>query len=112
MKRVTILRGQTARTYKPDRGFGYLPDAISAFIQQYKFVDFPEAKTILPPNINTAPPPAIFKHGRLDINGRTIVIDEVQVFQLGLIITAQASTTDTDIIAEELTEWAIQRFQL
>ena len=112
MKHVTILRGQTARTYKPDRGFGYLPDAIDAFVERFRFVDFPEAKNVLPPNVNAAAPPAIFKHGKLDISGRTIVIDEVQVFQLGLLITAPTSTIDTDIIAETITEWAVQRFNL
>jgi hypothetical protein len=112
MKRVSILRGQTVRTYKADHGFGYLPDAVSGFVEQYRFVSYPEVKDILPPDLNTASPPAIFKHGKLAIDQRTVVIDEVQVFQLGLLITAQASTDDTDFIAEDITRWIANRFGL
>jgi hypothetical protein len=113
MKRVSIVRGQTLTTFKPNHGFGYLPDAINAFVDQYKFVASPEPKTILPPDLNTVAPPAIFKHGKLQVGERIIVIDEVQVYQLGLIVTAQQRPTiDTDLIAEEITKWAARRFDL
>lgn len=94
-------------TFRPSQGFGYLPDAISKFAEEFNFVGVPDVKTMLPTAQNPIGSPAIFQHGKLELSNRTIVVDELQVYQYGFIVSARTSTHDTDQIAEQIMLWAL-----
>jgi len=113
MRVTSIIRGQTVKAVKPSAPFGYFPDAIKALADQYKFVVIPTDLTHLFPADSTKPaPPAIFRHGKLEAQGRTIIIDELQVFQNGIILSTPSSTSDSDLASENVLAWAQSHFDI
>jgi hypothetical protein len=113
MKLISIIKGSTVKAAKPSAPFGYLPDVIAAVAEHYRFVEFPtELSKIIPHGDTQAESPAVFRHGKVYIEGRPLVIDELQIFQNGTIASTPGNTTDSDLITEEVFRWASEHFQL
>jgi hypothetical protein len=112
MKRTSVLQAQTVRAIniQPSGWFGYLPEAIKAFAEQYKFVKFPTTPLeMLPVETNQ---PISFRQGKVDLDSRSIIISELQVFTGGIIAFTQTNTTDCDLVADHVLEWAKSYFKL
>ena len=113
MKVTSIIKGITINAVRPSAPFGYLPEVIAAVAERYKFVETPtDISKLIAHGDTQAESPAIFLHGKLDIGDRTLLIDELQVFQNGTIVSTPSSTTDSDLITEDIVLWAGERFTL
>ncbi len=113
MKLVSIIKGTTVRAARLSKPLGYLPDLIDAVVEQYKFKEYPTDISKLIPHGNlNAESPAIFRHGKLTEDSRSLFIDELQVFQNGTIVSTPSNTTDADFITEKVFRWAGKRFEL
>ena len=113
MKLISILKGSTINAAKPSAPFGYLPEVIAAVTEHYKFVEFPtDFSKLISHGDTQAESPAVFRHGKVDIGDRSLVIDELQIFQNGTIVSMPNNTTDSDVVTESLLRWANDRFHL
>jgi hypothetical protein len=81
----------------------YYPDLISKIKDRYQFVIVPKNEYLVP---SDPPKGAEFKIGRLDVDGRTIVINVLTVFSDGLVVDTATSTDDADLFLTDLIEWA------
>lgn len=107
MKVTSILRGSTIKAAKPSAPWGYLPELILTIADHYKFVEHPtDISQLIPHGDAQAPAPAIFRHGKVEIDGRSLIIDELQVFQNGTIVATPGDTTDSDAITDDIFRWA------
>ena len=61
----------------------YYPDLISKIKDRYQFVIVPKNEDLVP---SDPPKGAEFKIGRLNVDGRTIVINVLTVFSDGLVV--------------------------
>lgn len=110
MKLVEVRLAQSVKAVIPNRGFGYLPDAIKAMVNRYKFIEFPtEPHQLFPADPNGS---INFRHGRIDLNGRTIVIGWLQLFQTGISISTETNTSDSDLVLNDLLQWAESNFNI
>jgi hypothetical protein len=113
MKLISILKGVTVKAAKPNKPFGYLPDMLGAVTEHFAFVERPTDMSKLIPHGNVQPElPAIFRHGKVEIEGRSLIIEELQIFQSGILVTTPNNTNDSDLIADYVFLWAFERFQL
>lgn len=110
MKLISVPLAQTIKAVRANRGFGYLPDAVSAVVERYKFVEFPtQPHEFLPADPNQ---PISFRHGKIEVEGRTVVIAQLQVYQMGLVVHTDTTTTDSDRIADDILDWASSHFEI
>jgi hypothetical protein len=113
MKLVSILKGSTVKAAKPSAPFGYLPEVIAAVAERYKFAEIPtDISKLIPHGDAQAESPATFRHGKVDIGDRSLLIEELQVFQNGTVVSMPSSTTDSDLVTEDIFRWASERFKL
>ena len=113
MNLISIIKGTTIEAAKPNKPFGYLPEAIQVVVKHFGFLEFPtEFSKLLPHGATDAESPAIFRHGTVNINNRDLVIDELQVFQNGIIVSTPNNTTDSDLITDYIFKWAGDHFGL
>jgi hypothetical protein len=110
VKLISVPLAQTIKAVRANRGFGYLPDAVSAVVERYKFVGFPtRPHEFLPADPNE---PISFTHGKIEIEGRRVVIAQLQVYQTGFVVHTDTNTTDSDRIADDILDWAGSRFEV
>jgi len=110
MKLIQVILAQSIAAVTPNHGFGYLPDALSAVLGRYKFVDFPsQPHQFFPADSND---PINFRHGKIEIGGKTIVIAWLQIFQSGVAISTDSDTKDSDLVLDDVLDWAASRFNL
>ncbi len=81
----------------------YYPDLIPKIKERYQFVISPKNEDLLP---SDPPKGAEFKIGKLDIEGRTIVVNVLSVFSDGIVIDTTTSTDDADAVLSDLIDWA------
>jgi hypothetical protein len=113
MKLISILKGTTINASKPSAAFGYLPEVIAEVATRYHFVEFPTDISQLIAHGTLEPEsPAVFRHGKTNIGDRLLLIDELQVYANGTVVSTQGPTTDSDIITEQLVIWASERYNL
>jgi len=110
MKVVSILAAQAFRIFRPFGTFGYLPDAVKKTVDKFQFVDYPKETFQLFPSDTTQPIP--FRHGRVVINDRVIVIDWLQIYVGGIQVTTQTNTTDALTALDYIADWGIREFGL
>jgi hypothetical protein len=81
----------------------YYPDLIPKIKQRYQFAVIPKVEDLVP-----ADPPkgAEFKIGKLEVHGRTIVVNVLTVFADGVVVDTSTSTDDADTFMSDLIEWA------
>jgi len=110
VKIISVTLAQTLKAVRPSHGFGYLPDAVRAVVDRYKFVEFPtEPHELLPTDPNQA---INFRHGKLELTTGVLIIDQLQVYQTGLVVHTSTSTTDSDLIVDDVLHWASSHFQI
>lgn len=71
----------------------YYPDLIPKIKERYQFAVAPKAEDLVP---SDPPKGAEFKIGKLEVEGRTIVINVLTVFTDGVVVDATTSTEDAD----------------
>lgn len=81
----------------------YYPDLIPKIKDRYQFAVVPRNEDLVP---SDPPKGAEFKIGKLEIDGRTIVINVLTVFSDGLVVDTTTSTDDADLFLSDLTKWA------
>lgn len=113
MKLVLILKGSTVRVAKPNKPFGYLPEVAQIVTEHFGFQEYPiDFSKLIPHGTSEPESPAIFRHGKVEIEDRSLLIDELQIYQNGSIVSTPGNTTDADLITDYLYRWAGERFQL
>jgi len=113
MKVVSILKGSTVQVAKPNKPFGFLPDMIQVVTEHFHFQEFPtDFSKLISHGSADAESPAVFRHGKVDIDGRSLVIDELHVYQNGTIVSMPASTKDSDLVTDYVFRWAGERFEM
>ena len=113
MKLLQILKGSTVRIAKPDKPFGYLPEVTQMVTEHFGFQEYPiDFSKLLSHGTADPESPANFRHGKVEIDGRQLLIDELQIYQNGSIVSTPGNTSDSDLITDYLYRWANERFQL
>ena len=92
MKVVSVLAAQAFRIFRPFGSFGYLPDAVKKTTERFQFVDYPKEASQLFPTDSTQP--LAFRHGKVSIGDRVIVIDWLQIYVAGIQVATQTNTTE------------------
>jgi hypothetical protein len=88
--------------------FGYLPDAMKLLVDRYGFIGIPTTREEMFPT--DASKGITFRHGKCVLADRVIIIEYLQLFPNGLLLTAQKDTADADIALEDVLNWAISTF--
>jgi hypothetical protein len=110
MKLVNVQLAQSLVAVIPNRGLGYLPDSAKTVVDRYKFLEFPTSPHEFFP---TDPNGSInFRHGKIELNGRTIVIGWLQVFQTGISVSTDSDTRDSDLVLDDVLKWTAATFNL
>jgi hypothetical protein len=95
-----------ARVLQLTRNLGaasYLPDLVAKIQEKYQFVLGPKIQDLVPGD----PSKGIeFKHGKLTLFGRTVVIHQLSVFNDGIAVDTLTSTDDGEAFINDLTIWA------
>lgn len=101
--RQIILARVLQMTRTPPGKAEYYPDLIPKIRERYQFAIVPKNEDLVP---SDPPKGAEFKIGKLEIDGRTIVINVFTVFSDGLVVDTTTSTDDADLFLSDLTQWA------
>jgi hypothetical protein len=110
MKLINVPLAQSIVAVTPNRGFGYLPDAVKAVVDRYGFVEFPtDPHQLFPLDANGS---VNFRHGKLELGDRAIVIDWLQVYQSGVSISTDTDTRDSDVILDDVLKWSAAHFKI
>jgi hypothetical protein len=110
MKVVTILTASAFRIFRPFGSFGYLPDAIKKTVEQFQFVDYPkEASQLFPADTSQ---PINFRHGKVVIDDRVVVIDWLQIYVAGIQVATQTNTTNALAALDHIADWGVREFGL
>jgi hypothetical protein len=105
MKIITTL-AQVTRFLIPLKPFGYMPTVVRAIQDRYGFVGAPvNTEELFPIDVNKG---ATFRHGKLE----AIVIDNLQVYHLGLVASTCSSTDDTDLFLNDLVQLFSRDFEI
>ena len=108
MKLINVPLAQSVIAVTPNRGFGYLPDAVKAVVDRYKFVEFPTGPhQLFPADPNGS---IDFRHGKLEVSDRVIVFSWLQVYQSGLSVSTDTDTRDSDFVLNDVLEWTAAHF--
>jgi hypothetical protein len=110
MKVVSVLAAQAFRIFRPFGSFGYLPDAVKKTTEKFQFVDYPKEASQLFPTDTTQP--LAFRHGKVSIGDRVIVIDWLQIYVAGIQVATQTNTTDSLTAVDHIVEWGTREFGL
>jgi hypothetical protein len=98
-----VISAQAARFVSYNRVNAYLPDVVRAVHQQYGFVKGPEtARELLPPD--PASQAIVFEHGKLELDGRSIIIQRFEIYSQSLVVHTETSTEDSAAVLENLIE--------
>ena len=107
MKTIAFEAGQSAQLFISDEVNSssgvYIPELISAVRERYGFV-----KTSEPTEVIGAS--AGFEHGQISLHNRRIVINELSIFNDGVIAKAR-DTDDADIILDDVISWLTERYK-
>jgi hypothetical protein len=109
MKQITSEAGQVLQLFHPDEiepseGV-YLPALLNTIIARYEFVS-------VPPDLRGDLTKGIkLRIGHIGIGGRDIAVQEMNLYNDGVLITAK-TTTDADLVTDDFLEWIRRTFKL
>jgi len=106
MEVTQVLLARVIQAVKPLGAAVYLPEIASKLKAKYEFVTAPkerEFEELVSPDATKG---AEFRHGRLIIEGRAIVVQQLVVFNDGVIVDTTTSTDDSDLFLTDLLRWA------
>jgi hypothetical protein len=105
-KLISVLQAQVTRFLLPQNMFGYMPPVIDAIQRRYVFVGAPiTTGELFPADANKG---ALFKHGSFG----NIVVDNLQLFHLGLVANTLSCTDDTELFLDDLVKWFAADFKI
>jgi hypothetical protein len=110
MKVVTVLAAQAFRIFRPFGSFGYLPDAVKKTVEAFQFVDYPKEAFQMFPSDTTQP--IAFRHGKVSIGDRLIIVDWLQIYPAGIQVTTLTNTTDALTALDHIADWGVRQFGL
>jgi hypothetical protein len=100
-----ILLARTIQFFKIGSP-GYLPEIAQKIKERYEFVVSPRSEDLLSQSPD-ATKAAEFKHGRVkNIEGRSVIIQQLAVFPDGIVADTTTSTEDSDLFISDLYTWA------
>src|SRR5438445_13775152 len=110
MKVLSVIQAQSVKAVRANGSFGYLPDASKGITERYNFLVQPQpadiAAWITPDPATQQGKPITFTQGRIELHDREILIDALSIFQAGVVVTTRMNTRDSDLVIEDLLEWA------
>lgn len=103
MKIISIEGAQVvqlvpADEVRPERSH-FVPTIINIIQERYVFVSVPKSLDALQKGMT-------FEHGQLITSDRTIVINELKIYNDGILVTAR-DTDECDLMADDIIDWAI-----
>jgi hypothetical protein len=110
MKITAVLQAMALRFFVPSAPYGYLPETIQKIKARYGFAGAPTTiEELLPKDPNQG---NLFRLGRHKINGRETTINELYLYHLGLAVSTNSSTDDSDLVLDDFLEWATSEFNI
>lgn len=111
MKLISILLGQSIQLIKanPPTGGIYMPDAVKALQQRYRFVQIPTTLNEFDPSKGIT-----FNHGKFvlkkSLGPKEIVIDTFQIFNNGVLVNTTSYAEDADVFLDDVIKWTVETF--
>lgn len=103
MKIISIEGGQVVQLIPTDEVrpeiSHFVPTIINIIQERYAFVSAPKSLDVLQQGMT-------FQHGQLITSDRTIVINELKIYNDGILATAR-NTDECDLIADDIIDWAV-----
>jgi hypothetical protein len=120
MKIVSVLQAQSVKALRinpsPAANPLYLPAVVKAVTERYNFVGIPQEADIaaasLQPDPSVQGKPLIFYQGIVELEGRSIVIQNLSIFEAGVVVTTRSNTKDGDAVISDLLSWAPAQFEV
>lgn len=103
MEVTQVLLARVLQMVKPIGGGVYLPEIARRLSAKYEFVAAPKDEELISPDPSKG---AEFKHGRMSIGDRSIIIQQLTVFNDGVVVDTTTSTDDSDQFLTDLARWA------
>lgn len=98
-----VVLARTLQLIRNLGSVGYLPDLVAKVQEKYQFVVAPKIQDLVPGDPAKG---AEFKHGKLLLFGRTIIIHQLTVFNDGIAADTLTSTDDGEAFINDLVMWA------
>ena len=103
MKIISIESGQVVQLVPTDEVrpeiTHFVPTIIDIIKDRYEFVSVPTSLDAIRQGM-------IFQHGQLKTDDKAIVVNELKIYNDGILATAR-NTDECDLIADDVIEWAI-----
>jgi hypothetical protein len=110
MKLLNVYQAQAARVVRSLGNYGYIPDAVNAVVGKYGFVKYPDGADLV---MDVATPkPLIFLQGKIVIDDQVFVIEKMEIYQAGLLVTTRSNTTNSLLVLDNALNWAGEQFGL
>lgn len=110
MRVLSVLMAQHMRALRATGTFGFLPDALGKFLEKYKFQRSPTlAEEFLLTDANRS---INFEHGKVEINGKTIVITRLQIWLNALSVITTTNTSEAELVLLDVLDWATKIFEV
>lgn len=106
MEVMQVLLARAIQAVKPLGAAVYLPEIASKLKAKYEFVTAPKEREFEELVSSDATKGAEFRHGRLITEGRAIVVQQLMVFNDGVIVDTTTSTDASDLFLMDLLKWA------
>ncbi|MDO8432166.1 MAG: hypothetical protein Q7S58_07110 [Candidatus Binatus sp.] len=108
MRLLNVYQAQVARIVRSIGNYGYVPDTVKAVVDRYNFVKYPQGADLIMDVIS--PKPLTFSQGKVVIDDRVIVVEKMEIYQGGLLVTTRSNTTDSILVLDNALGWASERF--
>jgi hypothetical protein len=110
MRVLSVIMAQHMRALRAVGTLGFLPDALGKFLDKYKFQKFPTlADEFLLTDVNKS---IDFEHGKVDVDGTTIVIGRLQIWTNGLSVVTTTTTREAELALIDVLKWASEVFSV
>ena len=110
MRLLNVYQAQAARVVRSLGNYGYIPDAVKAVVDKYNFVKYPQGEDLVM-DVGS-PKPLTFLQGKIAIHDQVFVIEKMEIYQAGLLVTTRSNTTDSLLVLDNALGWASERFGL
>jgi hypothetical protein len=103
MEVTQVLLARVLQMVKPIGAGVYLPEIARKLKAKYEFVAAPKDEELISSDPSKG---AEFKHGRMSVGDRSIIIQQLTVFNDGVVVDTTTSTDDSDQFLTDLIRWA------
>jgi hypothetical protein len=106
MEVTQVLLARVIQMLKPFGAAVYLPEIANKLKAKYAFVTAPRDREFEELVSSEPTQGAEFRHGRLVSDGRQIIVQQLTVFNDGVVVDTTTSTDDSDLFLTDLLQWA------